>query len=104
MVKKIALMVMVVMLAVAVFTTDSNAAEAWYNCRVLAIGPSGGVVYIQLTDLSGSFTGKFFTFPAEKGKEMLAVALTAMNNNWAVSIYANALVTNAPVVSLLLYR
>jgi hypothetical protein len=99
MAKKIFLMLMVVMVATAYFTIDSNAAGGWYTCTVVMAGPGGGNIYIQLTDKSGSFTSKWFTAPAAKSKEMLAVALTAMSNGLSVRVYTDTSLSGYPQIS-----
>jgi hypothetical protein len=60
--------------------------QAWYVCTVNEVGPAADatetaqpVIYINLTDVSGSFTGQWF-FAAENARtEMLAVALSAIS-------------------------
>ena len=99
MAKKIGWVVMAVMLTAAYFTTDSNAAGAWYTCKVEMVGPGGGVVYLQLTDKAGSFTKKWFTPAADKTKEILAVALTAMSNGFSVTVYADTSLSGYPTIS-----
>jgi hypothetical protein len=61
---------------------------AWLNCIVNLIGPaadgtetSDPVVYINLTDTQGSFTGQWFYAAEGSQTQMLAVGLTAMNTN-----------------------
>jgi hypothetical protein len=59
---------------------------AWYGCTVNEVGPASDgtetaqpVIYVNLTDVSGSFTGQWF-FAAENSRtEMLAVALSAIS-------------------------
>ena len=59
---------------------------AWYVCTVNEVGPASDgtetaqpVIYVNLTDVSGSFTGQWF-FAAENARtEMLAVALSAIS-------------------------
>lgn len=98
MAKKIGLMVMVVMFAAAYFATDSNAAAAWYVCKVEMAGSGAGTIYIQLTDKSASFTKKFFTAPADRAKELLAVALTAMSNGFSVSVHTDTSLSGYPTI------
>jgi hypothetical protein len=60
--------------------------QAWFACTVNEVGPAADgpetaqpVIYINLTDVSGSFTGQWF-FAAENARtEMLAVALSAIS-------------------------
>jgi hypothetical protein len=60
-------------------------------------GPGGGgKIYIKLTDKSSAFTKKWFTASAETGKEMLAVALTAMNSGMQVTVSADLSVSGYP--------
>ena len=96
MAKKISLLLMVVMLAGVYFTTDASAAAQWFTCTVEMAGPSGGKILIRLTDSSSAFTNKWFTAPAESGKEMLAVALTAMNSGMRVRVSADLSLSGYP--------
>lgn len=101
--KKIGLLAMVVIVAGAFFATDSSAAAAWYTCTVDAVGPGWQSTYIQLTSAS-AFTRKWFTVSLENGREVLAVALTAMTNGMQVLVYADASLNNPPVYTFYMLK
>jgi hypothetical protein len=98
--KKIGLMVIVAMLATALFVSDSNAAPGWYTCTVEYAGPGYGGVYIQLS--SASFSTRWFSVPASIQKEILAVALTAMSNGMLVLVNADLTITQPPILAFYL--
>ena len=57
----------------------------WYTCRVNRVGPAADgtetqapVIFINLTDQGGGFTGQWFFAAANSRNEMLAVALAAI--------------------------
>lgn len=83
-------------LAIAVCTSPlrADAAQDWYTCTVLKVGPAGAgtTTYIQLTDTGSppAFVEKYFRFVGERAKEMLAVALTAVSSGLKVLIRADA--------------
>jgi hypothetical protein len=63
------------------------------SCIVNEIGPaadgtetSDPVVYVNLTDSQGSFTGQWFYVAEGSQNQMLAVGLTAMNTNRQVEV------------------
>ena len=66
----------------------------WYTCTVSKVGPSTEgkettkpVIYIGLTDCAGKFTDYWF-YAVDAGKrEMLAVALAAINGQKQVEVY-----------------
>jgi len=64
------------------------AETSWYTCKVELAGPGKNYSSIALTDQSETpaFTGKWFTLPADKDREMLAVALVAINANKQVVV------------------
>ena len=97
MAKKIGLMVMAVMLASPYFFKDSNAAQGWYTCTVNMAGPGWGTIYVQLTS-SPTFTQKWFQAPTNGGKEVLAVALTAMSSGMKVYLSADLAVGAYPTI------
>jgi hypothetical protein len=103
MAKKIGLLVMVVILAGAYFATDSSAAPDWYTCTVDAAGPGWASIYVELTS-APAFTGKWFIIPTENGKEILAVALTAMTNGMQVLIYADPSLSNPPIYTFYILK
>lgn len=103
MTKKIGLLVMVVILAGAYLATDSSAAADWHTCTVDAAGPGWDSIYIKLT--APAFpAGKWFTVAAQSGKEILAVALTAMSNGMQVMIFADASLSNPPIYTFYMLK
>ena len=65
----------------------------WYSCIVNEAGPAADgtetstpVVYINLTDIQGSFTSQWFYVAEGSQNQMLSVALTAMNTNRQVDV------------------
>jgi hypothetical protein len=98
MARRFLLLVMVVMLAGVLFTTDASAAQQWYTCRVEMAGPGWGAIYIQLSDNSAAFTKKWFSVPADTKKEILAVALTAMNSGMKVLINTDLNLSGYPPI------
>ena len=101
--KKIGLLAMVVIVAGAFFATDSSAAPAWYTCTVDAVGPGWQSLYVQLTSAS-AFSGNWYNLPTENGREILAVALTAMTNGMQVLIYADAALNNPPIYTFYMLK
>jgi hypothetical protein len=69
----------------------------WYKCTVNEVGPATDgtetpppVMYLNLTDQAGSFTGAWF-YAANGGQaSMLAVAIAAMNSNRPLQVGADA--------------
>lgn len=66
----------------------------WYTCTVNRAGPaangtetSAPVIYLDLTDKGGKFSGQWFYAAASSKNEMLAVALSAISLGKAVSAY-----------------
>jgi len=59
----------------------ARAEIGWYNCRVNLSGPGADQTFINLTDLASppAFADKWFLLPPARAREMLAVALTAIN-------------------------
>jgi hypothetical protein len=94
--RKIFLLATAVMVAALCLSTDANAAQQWYTCRVEMAGPGWGAIYIQLSDNSAAFTKKWFSVPANSAKEMLAVALTAVNGGMPVLINTDLSVSGYP--------
>ncbi len=93
-VKPLWLMAAAVMLAICTNPLQADAAQDWYTCTVLKVGPvsEGTTTYIQLTDTASppAFVEKYFRFVGERAKEMLAVALTAVSSGLKVLIRADA--------------
>jgi hypothetical protein len=55
----------------------------WFRCRVVSAGPADdGVIYIQLTEVNGAWTERWFGALEEYKREMLATALTAMSTGY----------------------
>jgi hypothetical protein len=98
MTRRILLVVMVVMVAGACFTTDASAAQQWYTCRVEMTGPGWGAIYINLSENSAAFTKKWFSVPADAKKEFLAVALTAMNSGMKVMVVTDLSLSGYPPI------
>ncbi len=73
------------LIVVGMLTVMATAALALtYDCIVTAVGPGGATgFYIKLTDSAATpaFTDRWFILRSDRGKEMLAVGLTAMANN-----------------------
>ena len=87
-VRRIALMVLVILAAGWLAAGESSAAPQWYTCTVLQAGPGGAVTLVKLKDTASSpaFASKWFLAPADRAKEILAVALTAMSNGMTVRV------------------
>ena len=73
------------------FTLNANADYARYVCNVISTGPAGSDTWVVLTDtaVTPKFSKAGFKFPAARAKEMMAVALTAMTNNFKVEAIVN---------------
>ena len=70
-----------------VWSSSANAVTAWFTCEVTAAGNSSdGTLWVQLTDVSGAFTTKWFIGTSAIEKEMLATALTAMTADMQVLV------------------
>jgi hypothetical protein len=70
--------------------------STFYNCKVNAAGPADDgtetpapVIYINLTDQSGSFAGYWFYARENSKSQMLAVALTAISLQATVQVAAD---------------
>jgi hypothetical protein len=89
--KRIGLIAVIAFGIMCVLTMNAGAQSAWYTCSVVSVGPTAWGTYICLTDTSSSpaFTNRWFQFPPNHAKEMLAVALTAMSNSMNVTIYSD---------------
>lgn len=80
--KKVALVSLVTFGLLVVMSTAALALT--FDCIVTAVGPGGATgTYIKLTDTAATpaFTDRWFILRSDRGKEMLAVGLTAMANN-----------------------
>ncbi len=81
-IKKLALTTLIVVGLLTVLATTALALT--FDCIVTAVGPGGATgTYIKLTDTAATptFTDRWFILRSDRGKEMLAVGLTAMANN-----------------------
>ena len=68
----------------------------FYSCTVNEIGPaadgtetSAPTIYVNLTDMLGSFANQWFYAAEGSQNQMLAVGLTAMNTNRQVEVAAD---------------
>lgn len=60
----------------------------WFKCEVTNAGPAeDGVTYIALRDVDGTFPARWFNAVDSRGKEMLAVALTALTTKGKVDAF-----------------
>ena len=77
------------------------AETSWFTCKVELAGPGKNYSSIALTDQSETpvFTGKWFTLPADKAREMLAVALVAINSNKQVVVVVDPEAGTYPEIS-----
>jgi hypothetical protein len=80
-----------VLLLVAVYgfsPRPARAAAEWFTCRVNLTGPGGSRTFVNLTDLAEkpAFVEEWFLMPNSRSREMLAVALTAINGDRKVLI------------------
>lgn len=86
--------------------SEAQAGQQWYVCSIVKVGQSGGKDYLQLTHVptlgSPAFTARFFRLPAEKAKEMLAVALSAVTSGFKVEVYLDAQVEYSEVYAIYL--
>ncbi|MDY6954407.1 MAG: hypothetical protein SWE60_23125 [Thermodesulfobacteriota bacterium] len=89
---------------VAFFAATSHAANEWYTCTVVNVGPSFGGYYVYLDDDGTAFEGadkKWFKLRPGQEKEMLATALTAMSNAESVWVNTNLVTPAEPTVNAL---
>ena len=91
----------VVLLAVILIETTAFADSGWFTCSVDLSGPGKTETFIALTDQAEepAFVGKWFLFPAERAREMLAVALSAINSDRKVVVVVDPDSGTYPVVS-----
>jgi hypothetical protein len=94
--KKMALLAMALCIVAAFCVTDSFAAQGWYQCTISQSGlanPISGVDQygFQITEASSpSLFGPIWVYSPvtnPQGKELLAIALTALANNKKVWAY-----------------
>ena len=97
------LLVMVAMLGMlALFAASAHAANAWYTCTVVNVGPSFGGYYVYLDDEGTAFetAGKaWFRLRVGQQKEMLATALTAMSNSEFVWVNVDIALAGEPMLN-----
>lgn len=77
------------------------AESGWYTCKVELAGPGKSYTFVALTDQSETpaFTSKWFTMPDDKSREMLAVALLAINTNKQVVVVVDPVAGSYPEIS-----
>ena len=91
----------VVLLAVILMEAAAFADSAWFDCSVDLVGPGKTETLIALTDLAEepAFVSKWFLFPAGRAREMLAVALSAINSDKKVLVVVDPDSGTYPVIS-----
>ena len=75
-------------LVMVLLGASAFAETAWFNCSVDMAGPGKEETFIMLTDQAEepAFSGKWFILSADRAREMLAVALTAINGSKPVTV------------------
>jgi hypothetical protein len=82
------LIVLIVLIVTALFTTSAGTTPAWYTCKVDQAGPAGSTwTMMKLTDTKGSFSGVWFYCRSGQENRQLAVAMTAMTGG--MKVYVN---------------
>lgn len=98
--------IMILFLGACFSAPAANAGQQWYVCSIVKVGQSGGKDYVQLTHVptegAPAFTARFFRLPAEKAKEMLAVALSAVTGGFKVEVYVDAEIEYSEVYAVYL--
>lgn len=91
----------VIFLIVLLMETVAFADSSWFKCAVNLSGPGRIETFIQLTDLAEDpvFVAKWFRFPVDRSREMLAVALSAINSDRNVMVVVDPESEVYPVVS-----
>ena len=93
----------IVFFVVILLESAAFANIGWYNCSVAMAGPGDGgntVVLLTHLDKNPDFeANKCFLFPADRAREMLAVALSAINSNKMVVVIVDIESGTYPVVS-----
>ena len=84
----------------------ASAGQGWYTCTVNTAGPGGSGIYIRLTDTAATpaFTNKWFEASADRAKEMLVVALTAISNDLMVTVLTDPAETGEPDIACFYLR
>jgi len=77
------------------------AETSWFTCKVELAGPGKSYTFIAVTDQSETpaFTSKWFILPADRSREMLAVALVAINTNKQVVVVVDRDAGSYPEIS-----
>lgn len=86
-IKKFTLATLIVVGMLTVMATAALALS--FDCLVNQVGPGGATgFYVKLTDTAATpaFSNRWFVLRTDRGKEMLAVGLTAMANNKKVRV------------------
>ena len=96
----------IVLLLVVLIETAVFADSGWFDCSVELAGSGRTETFISLTDLAEepAFVGKWFLFPAERAREMLAIALSAINSDKKVVVVVDPDNGIYPVVSDIFLR
>lgn len=91
----------VIFLIVLLMETVAFADSGWFKCAVNLSGPGRNETFIQLTDLAEDpvFITKWFRFSLARSREMLAVALSAINSDRNVVVVVDPDSEAYPVVS-----
>ena len=94
------------LLLIGLAEATAFADSAWFNCSVNLVGPGKTETFISLTDLAEgpAFVDKWFRFPADRVREMLAAALSAINSDKKVVVVADPDSGIYPVVSEIFLR
>ena len=90
-----------VLLALVLMESTAFAAAGWFDCSVNLVGPGRNETFINLTDLADepAFGTKWFLFPVDRAREMLAVALSAINSDKKVVVVVDPDDGDYPVIS-----
>lgn len=77
------------------------AESAWFTCSVDLAGPGKVETFVALTDQAAepAFVSKWFLLPPDRAREMLAVALTAINSGKKVVVVVDPESATYPEVS-----
>ena len=82
--------------------SESTKAHTLHFCKVKMVGPGWGNIYLNLTDLGGDFSNRWFIARADQKKEMLSVGLTAISNNIEVSVILSSKAPYGKILGLYL--
>ena len=83
------------------FSGLASAETGWFTCKVELAGPGKDYTFVALTDQAETpvFTSKWFILPEERSREMLAVALLAINTNKQVVVVVDPTIGSYPDIS-----